>query len=88
MTARPRHPRPASEPTPKARTGAPYATTNKYQRPDAQYAPPPHSVDDFNAISDHGGLGRPEMATPEKGQKFFDGFAREIVEFLDEFAKW
>jgi creatinine amidohydrolase len=80
--------RPDSVEMAKARTGGPFGTTNKYKRLDAQYSPPVYFVDEFNDISEHGGIGRPEMATPEKGQKFVDGFVREIVEFVDEFAKW
>jgi len=72
----------------KARTGGPFGTENKYRLCDAQYARPVYFVEEFNELSEHGGIGRPEIATAEKGQRFLEGFSTEVVEFLDEFARW
>ncbi len=79
---------PAIVDTTKAKAGGPLGTTNKYKLLDAQYTPPVYFVDEFSDISDHGGIGQPEMATPEKGERFLEGFTTEIVEFIDEFSRW
>ncbi len=82
------HLRPDSVDMAKARTGGPFGTTNRYKLLDAQYAPPVYFVEEFSDLSEHGGIGRPEMATPEKGRQFLDGFTREVLEFIDEFTRW
>jgi creatinine amidohydrolase len=81
--------RPESVDMSKARTTiGPFGTDNKYRLLDAQHSRPVYFVDEFSEVSDNGGIGNPELATAEKGEKFLDGFTREILHFIDEFASW
>jgi hypothetical protein len=49
---------------------------------------PVYFVEEFSEVSDNGVVGRPELATAEKGEKFLDGFTKEILHFIDEFVTW
>ena len=42
----------------------------------------------FDQLSDTGALGRPELATSEKGEALFEAAAGEVVAFVREFALW
>jgi creatinine amidohydrolase len=72
----------------KASAGGPLQTANKYKLLDAQYAPPVYFVQEFSDLSEHGGIGQPELATAGKGERFLNGFTQEIIEFIDEFVQW
>jgi creatinine amidohydrolase len=80
--------RPDSVDMSKARTGGPFGTEDRYRLLDAQFGRPVYFVDEFNEVSENGAIGQPELGTSEKGKKFLAGFTREIVGFIDEFAKW
>ena len=39
-------------------------------------------------MTDTGALGRPDLATPEKGRQLLDAICARVVEFVREFATW
>lgn len=42
----------------------------------------------FHALSPHGALGSPELATPEKGAVLLDTITGAVGDFVGEFAEW
>ena len=64
------HLQPESVDMSKARTGGPFGTKSRYKLLDAQYGPPVYFVEEFNELSEHGGIGQPEIASKQKGQQF------------------
>lgn len=42
----------------------------------------------FECMTSTGALGRPELATADKGAKLFDAIAARMTEFVREFAQW
>lgn len=42
----------------------------------------------FDGLSETGALGRPEIATAEKGEALFEAAAAEVTAFVREFAGW
>jgi creatinine amidohydrolase len=71
----------------KARKSGPGAAL-RYRVIDMQAKNPIAMVNEFDELSDSGVLGEPELASPEKGVQFLDGFAASIVEFLEDFTTW
>ncbi len=59
-----------------------------YRKSDMQYGRPIYFVNEFRDISESGVVGNPELATAEKGKRFFDGIIKEVTAFVDEFEKW
>jgi creatinine amidohydrolase len=59
-----------------------------YRKADMQYARPVYFVNEFHEVTATGTIGHPELATAEKGRRFLEGIVTEVVEFVDEFAKW
>jgi creatinine amidohydrolase/Fe(II)-dependent formamide hydrolase-like protein len=45
-------------------------------------------VNEFHEVSRSGTVGRPELATAEKGRRFMEGIVKDVTVFVDEFAKW
>jgi len=42
----------------------------------------------FEEVTTTGAMGRPELASAEKGQKLLDAIAQEIINFLRDFQRW
>jgi creatinine amidohydrolase len=80
--------KPASVDMSRAQTGGPIGTEDPYRLLDAQYGRPVYFVDEFSEVSENGAIGQPELGTADKGEKFVGGFTREVIQFIDEFAKW
>src|SRR5437867_7631699 len=59
-----------------------------YRKADMQYARPIYFVNEFHEVSETGTIGHPELATAEKGKAFLDGIVKEVLAFMDAFAKW
>ena len=62
--------------------------TDPYRRADMLYGRPVYFVNEFHEVTKTGTVGHPELATAEKGKKFFDGIVEEVTTFVDHFAKW
>jgi creatinine amidohydrolase/Fe(II)-dependent formamide hydrolase-like protein len=45
-------------------------------------------VNEFDEISDSGTVGYPDLASGEKGQRFLEGIVNDVLQFVDDFAKW
>lgn len=42
----------------------------------------------FEQMTSLGAMGKPELATPEKGERLFELYSRALIEFLAEFSTW
>lgn len=42
----------------------------------------------FHRITAEGFLGRPDLASPEKGKAILDGVTQQIASFLEDYARW
>src|SRR5690606_766050 len=42
----------------------------------------------FAAMTESGSLGRPDLATTDKGAALLDSVTRDVLAFLDEFRTW
>lgn len=42
----------------------------------------------FDQMTSTGAMGKPELATAEKGERLFDLYSSTLIEFLQEFAGW
>jgi creatinine amidohydrolase len=62
--------------------------TDPYRKADMQYGRPVFFVNEFHEVTKNGTIGQPELATAAKGKKFLDGIVKEVLVFVDEFAKW
>ncbi len=63
-------------------------TGDPYRQNDMQYARPAYFVSEFHEVTDNGVVGQPELATAEKGKKFFEGIVPAVAAFVEDFAKW
>jgi creatinine amidohydrolase len=59
-----------------------------YRKGDMMSSRPIYLVNEFDEISDSGTVGFPDLASAEKGQHFINGIVDEVLEFVDDFAKW
>ena len=59
-----------------------------YRKSDMQYSRPVYFVNEFHEVSKTGTIGHPDLATAEKGERFLKGIVCEVLDFVDEFAKW
>lgn len=59
-----------------------------YRKADLQYARPVYFVNEFHEVSQNGVVGHPDLATAEKGRRFFETIVRDVVAFVDDFATW
>lgn len=59
-----------------------------YRRADMQAVKPVYCVNEFHELSASGTIGRPDLATAEKGKRFFDGIVRDVTAFIDDFLTW
>jgi creatinine amidohydrolase len=62
--------------------------TSPYRKADMQYAKPVYSVNEFHEISESGVVGHPDLATAEKGRRFFDAIVRDVTVFLEDLLTW
>ncbi len=63
-------------------TGSPYLTT------DLTRSSPIRTYNDFADLSASGVFGDPELASAEKGERFFSAIVEELTRFLEDFSKW
>ncbi|MHA1549212.1 MAG: creatininase family protein [Alphaproteobacteria bacterium] len=47
-----------------------------------------HAHIDFKDLSPSGTFGDPSLATPEKGERFFDAVTNSLARFIEDFAGW
>ena len=59
-----------------------------YRKGDMQHAKPVYSVNEFHEISESGVVGHPDLATAEKGRRFFDAIVKDVNAFLEDFLTW
>jgi creatinine amidohydrolase len=59
-----------------------------YRKADMQAVKPVYIVNEFHELSTSGVIGRPDLATAEKGKRFFDGIVRDVTAFIDDFLAW
>ena len=45
-------------------------------------------MNEFHELSTTGAIGRPDLATAEKGKRFLDGIVRDVTSFIDDFLTW
>lgn len=62
--------------------------TDVYRKTDMQYGRPVYVVNEFHEMTTNGTIGRPDLATAEKGARFLNGIVAEVTEFVDAFATW
>ena len=53
-----------------------------------QYAKPVYAVNEFHEISESGVVGHPDLATAEKGRRFFDAIVRDVAAFVEDLSTW
>jgi creatinine amidohydrolase len=59
-----------------------------YRKADMQYAKPVYAVNEFHEISTSGVVGHPDLATAEKGKRFFAAVVSDVLKFVSEFRTW
>ncbi len=59
-----------------------------YRKADMQLAKPAYSVNEFHEISESGVVGHPDLATAEKGERFFDAIVRDVTAFVEDLLTW
>lgn len=64
------------------------AHTDPYRKADMQYARPVAFVNEFHEVTASGVLGHPDLATAEKGRRFYEGIVAAVVEFVEQFLTW
>jgi creatinine amidohydrolase len=62
--------------------------TSPYRKSDMQHAKPAYSVNEFHEISESGVVGHPDLATAEKGARFFDAIVRDTAAFVEDLLTW
>jgi creatinine amidohydrolase len=62
--------------------------TSPYRKADMQYAKPVYAVNEFHEISESGVVGQPDLATAEKGRRFFDAIVRDVSVFVEDLLAW
>ena len=68
------------------RDGPPH--TDPYRKADMQYARPVYFVNEFHEVTQSGVMGHPDLASAEKGKRFFDGIVTEVSTFVEHFLTW
>lgn len=59
-----------------------------YRITDMQQGRPYYEVEEFNDLSESGTVGSPDLATTEKGQRFYNGIIQEVSAFVRDLQKW
>jgi creatinine amidohydrolase len=62
--------------------------TDVYRKADMQHSRPVYHVNEFHEVTKTGTIGHPDLASAEKGKRFFDGIVQDVLAFIDDFAKW
>jgi creatinine amidohydrolase len=62
--------------------------TDPYRKADMQYARPVFFVNEFHEVTASGVMGRPDLASAEKGKRFLDGIVKEVSGFVEHFLTW
>ena len=62
--------------------------TSPYRKADMQYAKPVYVVNEFHEISESGVVGHPDLATAEKGKRFFEAIVADVTAFVRDFLTW
>ena len=62
--------------------------TDMYRKADMQHARPVFFVHEFHEVTQSGVVGHPDLASAEKGQRFFDGIVSEVAAFVEHFSSW
>jgi creatinine amidohydrolase/Fe(II)-dependent formamide hydrolase-like protein len=53
-----------------------------------QYARPVFFVNEFHEVTASGVMGRPDLASAEKGKRFLDGIIKEVSAFVEHYLTW
>jgi creatinine amidohydrolase len=62
--------------------------TDEYRKADMQHARPVFFVNEFHEVTKSGVIGHPDLASPEKGKRFFDGIVSEVSTFVEHYLTW
>jgi creatinine amidohydrolase len=62
--------------------------SSPYRKADMQHAKPAYSVNEFHEISESGVVGHPDLATAEKGRRFFDAIVADVRAFVEDLLTW
>ncbi len=61
---------------------------DKYRKADMLLPRPVYFVNEFDEISALGTVGHPDLATAQKGKKFYDAAVAAVTEFIEHFLTW
>jgi creatinine amidohydrolase len=64
------------------------AHSDPYRQADMQLARPVFFVNEFHEVTNIGVMGHPDLASAEKGKRFFDGIVRDVSAFVQHFLTW
>ncbi|MBI3278622.1 MAG: creatininase family protein [Acidobacteria bacterium] len=59
-----------------------------YRKADMQLAKPVYYVSEFDELSASGVIGHPDLATAEKGARFYEAIVTDLAKFLEDFLTW
>jgi creatinine amidohydrolase len=59
-----------------------------YRKADMQFSRPVYFVNEFHEVTESGVVGWPEVATGEKGKRFYEGIVGAVVEFVEHYLTW
>jgi creatinine amidohydrolase len=59
-----------------------------YRKADMQFGRPVFFVNEFHEVTPSGVMGHPDLASAEKGKRFFDGIVNDVSTFIDHFLTW
>jgi creatinine amidohydrolase len=62
--------------------------TDIYRKADMQFGRPVFFVNEFHEVTKSGVMGHPDLASAEKGQRFFDGIVRDVAAFVEHYLTW
>jgi creatinine amidohydrolase len=62
--------------------------TDPYRKADMQLSRPVFFVNEFHEVTRSGVVGHPDLASAEKGKRFFDGIVKDVSAFVEHFASW
>jgi len=62
--------------------------TDPYRKADMQFGRPVFFVNEFHEVTQSGVMGHPDLASAEKGKRFFDGIVAEVSAFVKHFQTW
>lgn len=62
--------------------------TDPYRKADMQYGRPIAFVNDFHEVTKSGVVGHPDLASAEKGKRFYEGIVAAVAEFVKHYLTW